>query len=88
MFAGRALFGIRAKAGFKHSPLTAHTYGLIPLVELTNVVGVPGSGVGDGGGEGDGDGDGDGDVDDDVSVQPAKIAAVAIKSPQDKLENL
>ncbi len=86
MFAGRALFGIRAKAGFKQSPFTAHTYGLIPLAELTNVVGVPGSGVGDGGG--DGDGDGDGDVDDDFSVQPTKIAAVAIKSPQDKLENL
>jgi hypothetical protein len=56
------------------------------LAELTNVVGVPGSGVGDGGG--DGDGDGDGDVDDDFSVQPTKIAAVAIKNPQDKLENL
>jgi hypothetical protein len=37
------LFGMRAKAGFKHIPLTAHKYGLIPLAEFTKVVGVPGS---------------------------------------------
>ena len=43
VFAGIGLFGISPKAGFKHMPLTAHKYGLIPLAEFTKVVGVPGS---------------------------------------------
>jgi hypothetical protein len=85
VFAGRGLFGISAKAGFRHIPLTAHTYGLIPLAEFTKVVGVPGSGDGGGGGVGvGGDGGGGGGGDDGyVSLQPAKITAVANKSPRD-----
>ena len=80
-----------AKAGFRHIPLTAHTYGLIPLAEFTKVVGVPGSGdvgvpgSGDvgGGGVGVGGGGGDGCDDGDVSRQPTKIIAVANKMPRD-----
>lgn len=72
-----------AKAGFRHIPLTAHTYGLIPLAEFTKVVGVPGSGDVGGGGVGVGGGGGDGCDDGDVSRQPTKIIAVANKMPRD-----